>query len=116
MVPLTPSRLGAIYTMLLEFPPFNRWKMPKPKDVEFKVLTKKDRFGDWTHDGGLHIIRVSKPKHGHLVNVIGTVAHEMVHLHQYETGTFDDGNPHNETFHEIARQICERFGFDVGQF
>ena len=113
---LTPKRLRAVYGMLLAFPPFSRWKMPEPEEVDFVVLRGKELCGEWTLDDPTHQIRISKPRHAHFINVVMTMAHEMVHLHQYEARTYNDDDPHNEAFHTAAAQICEIFGFDVGQF
>jgi SprT-like family len=113
---LTPKRLRAVYEMLLAFPPFSRWNMAAPEDVTFIVLKGKEICGEWVFDDPTHQIRISKPRHAHLINVIMTMAHEMVHLHQYETGVYNDEDPHDEAFHAAAAQICDIFGFDVGQF
>ena len=44
------------------------------------------------------------------------MAHEMIHMRQRLTKTETKGAEHNAEFHQLAKLVCRRLGFDLGQF
>ena len=115
MLQLTPERLAAVYDMLRAFPPFCRWQLPPASVVKFHILKTDKWQADWWLEGNTHHIRVSEKKHGHLVSLIESMAHEMVHVRQRIAKTETKGD-HNAEFRKLAERICKALGFDVGQF
>lgn len=109
------ARIAAVYEMWRAFPPFSRWNLPPSSEVAFHVLRTNQLDGDWWYDGERHHIRVSAVRHAHMVSLLDTVAHEMVHLHQHQSGTATNA-VHNADFRRIAGRICKLYGFDEGKF
>lgn len=60
-------------------------------------------------------IMVSAALNGHLLNVLQTLAHEMVHLAQHHSGTAGRYE-HNRDFLRRAKLICRSFGWDERVF
>lgn len=114
-IPLTSEVLAASYDLLRETPPFLSWNLPPSEDVEFKVTRVKKTWGDYHMTAaGLHCIRLSDKKHGHLPLLLATMAHEMIHLHMGHSGM--KGAVHGEAFQKLARQVCAVHGFDPKAF
>lgn len=113
---LTPERLAAVYEMLRSFPPFSRWKLPPASEVKFHTLKTDKWQADWWIEGDTHHVRLSEPKHHHLISLIASMAHEMVHVQQRVAKTETRGAEHNDDFKKRALQVCKAFGFDYGQF
>lgn len=109
---LTPAVLAAAYDYLATTEPFCRWNLPDSEDVSFRVTRHRDR---WAHyilrpDGKPEIV-VSAKFIGRSSSLIETMAHEMVHLHQAQSG-MENAAQHNRAFRKIARRVCEIHGFD----
>lgn len=117
---LTPEMLEAAYEYLRASPPFRGWNLPHADQVSFRVLGARDRFG---HFRGRHRrargdsfseIAIS----GRMVKsselLIATMAHEMIHLYQDETGAAR--GQHNAAFRKLARRVCAIHGFPPGEF
>ncbi len=115
-IPLTTDTLRAAYDYLTTTPPFNRWNLPDADDIGFKVA-KDPHLSGW-HDvkKKRQIIAISSACVGHTSNLIGTMAHEMLHLHQELTGQATPGVGHNAAFHHDAEIICAIHGFDHKAF
>ena len=111
---LTPEMLAAAYDYLQTTPPFCDWNLPDSEDVTFKVTRFPAKFGDWSYNGR-HIIRVS----GKLVvttnNLLQTLAHEMIHVHE-DHNRCSSRSEHSAAFREWATEVCEIHGWDPGLF
>lgn len=110
---LTPEVLEAAYSFLLTTPPFRTWKLPPADEVEFHVVRDPTMYGDCVIDGETPVIRVSERKNGHVQTLLATLAHELVHLRQFQ---LDDSANHNALFHKLARKVCLHHGFDPKSF
>lgn len=113
---LTPERLASVYTMLLAWPPFNRWNLPKTDEVKFRVLRTKHWDADWWIEGGKHHVRVSEGRASHLTTIVQAMAHEMIHVKQHGDGSETKGVEHNADFQRIAQNLCKQYGWDFKQF
>ncbi len=103
------------YAHLRELPPFDRWALPSPDQVEFGILVGRDHAV--YHNDGMHRIAVNDLTHTTHEQVMQTVAHEMVHLHQELVGRLPfKKDPHNADFRRWARLICKEFGWNVQTF
>ena len=120
-LPLTPEMLVQAYEYLRASPPFCQWHLPEADEVSFKVLQARDRFGHFRgrHErprrrNGFSEIAIS----AHLVSstelLISTMAHEMIHLYQDETG--GARGHHNPQFRRLAKRVCVLHGFDFADF
>lgn len=108
---LSPAILIAAYEYFRATPPFARWKLPPPEDVQFHVTGHLDRYGDCgPTDDGQHCIRASGKMIDHTITLMGTMAHEMVHLKlEYEGHR---GGDHGREFMRLWRLVCKHHGFD----
>ena len=118
----TPKQLKAIYTMLLEMPPFQRWGLPEPNKVKFVIVNDPQSHGHYVppEDTEKHEIAINSYSHTTLLDHIMTVAHEMGHMRQAAIGrlpdTHDQVKVHNHSWQRIARVICEALGFPAANF
>jgi len=116
---LTPDIIEGAYRYLAITPPYRRWKMPHPDDVEFHVIRLTDRRGDWNcyqkTKGGGHIIRISEKLIGRTHSLIEAVAHEMVHMRCEMLGDKTSA-PHGGNWKRLAAQVCRHHGFDPKLF
>ena len=119
----TPKRMRAIYTMLCQMPPFERWDLPPPHKIKFIILNDPEQHGHYWHsddDSDRHEIALNVFKHITLQDHIMLVAHEMGHMRQARIGRLPDSieqsKLHNSAWQRIARTICEALGFPVGDF
>jgi hypothetical protein len=51
-IQLTPERCAAVYECLRQFKPFNRWRLPSAKSVEFRTPQRADIMGEHVHAPG----------------------------------------------------------------
>jgi hypothetical protein len=109
------------YEYLRVSPPFCRWSLPHADQVMFRVLGAKDRFGHFRGrhrkargDDGFSEIAISAPLVNSTDVLISTMAHEMIHLYQDETGTAR--GHHNPKFRKLAKRVCAIHGFDPESF
>lgn len=116
-VPLTEETLRAAYAYLDTTPPFSEWNLPDADDVHFRV-TKSDLYlGMYENDGSRHTIIISERKVGHTKTLMAVMAHEMVHLHQLQSGMFKkNGNHHDSVFRKLGEQVSRVHGFDPKEF
>ena len=91
---LTPEMLEGAYEYLRVSPPFCRWGLPHADHVMFRVMGAKDRFGHFRGrhrkalgDDGFSEIAISAGLVRSTELLLCTMAHEMIHLYQDETGT-----------------------------
>lgn len=100
--------------MLKELPPFNRWTLPESSRLMFEITDHSSRFGDYS--SAAKTIRVSLLRVQSFQGLLKTVAHEMIHVNQDFTGKWPKRNAHNAAFCKKAKQVCEIFNFDPGEF
>lgn len=118
-LPLTPSRLEAMYDCLRAFPPFSKWGLPEGKDIQqFRVTNHSGQEGHYTRYIGTnkHIISVSAKRIGHFSSLAQVMAHEMIHLKQGISKTETPNATHNAEFWRMAKSVCKRFGWDEKTF
>jgi hypothetical protein len=118
---LTPEMLESAYEYLRVSPPFCRWGLPHADQVMFRVMGTKDRFGHFrgrhrraSGDDGFSEIAISAGMVRSSDVLISTMAHEMIHLYQDETGTAR--GHHNPKFLKLAKRVCAIHGFDPESF
>ncbi|HEY0266725.1 MAG TPA: SprT-like domain-containing protein [Rhizomicrobium sp.] len=118
---LTPEMLENAYEYLRVSPPFCRWNLPDADQVMFRVMGRRDRFGHFrgrhrraTGDDGFSEIAISAGMVRSSDLLISTMAHEMIHLYQDETGTAR--GHHNPEFLRLAKRVCRIHGFDYENF
>lgn len=112
---LTPAMLESAYELLRQTPPFRRWKLPHPDDLEFRAtpLVDNDQGELRKKSDGSYCITVNPNRHKTLWATIMTLAHEMAHIRQEQLGRRDH---HGASFQKLADQICAHHVFDRGQF
>lgn len=115
MLPINTWRLASVYEMLRAWPPFSRWKLPPADQVTFHVIRSKTAFGRWWIDGDRHHVEISEKLHGHMLGLVMTVAHEMIHMKQRISRT-ETRAEHNAEFQRLAKRVCTIHGFDLGPF
>jgi hypothetical protein len=118
---LTTEMLEGAYEYLRVSPPFCSWGLPHADQVMFRVLGAKDRFGHFRGrhrkaqgDDGFSEIAISAGLVKSTDLLISTMAHEMIHLYQDETGTAR--GHHNPKFRKLAKRVCAIHGFDPESF
>jgi len=111
---LTPDILASAYDFLRTTPPFKSWRLPEADDVAFHVVRDPAIYADFgVDDDGGPLIRVSLAKNGHTVTLLQSMAHEMIHLRQFQTG---DKETHGPRFQKVAAKVCAVHGFDHKTF
>lgn len=111
---MTPELMEASYELLRAAPPFNRWKLPHPDTLMFRVTNSRDMWGGfnaWTN--GDKEIFVSAFFVRSLDELNRTMAHEMVHLRQDMLGRRDS---HGPFYQRHAALVCRRHGWDLATF
>ncbi len=117
---LTPEMLEGAYEYLRVSPPFSAWGLPHADHVSFRVMGARDRYG---HFRGRHRkargddfseIAISAGLVKTTDLLLSTMAHEMIHLYQDETGTAR--GHHNPKFRKLAKRVCKIHGFDPETF
>ena len=115
---LTPAILELAYAYLAETPPFRKWNLPPVEDVKFTVTQSVNRHGRCiSYEGSEYEIEISAKTHNHTNSLMETMAHEMVHVHERQTGMRKNGQRHHtKVFIALAKEVCDAHGFDSGQF
>lgn len=116
---VTPKRLRAVYAMLREMPPFDRWDLPPPGEVRFFVVTKPDQQAGYNRSAkGKHSIGINADMHASILHLIRSTSHELGHMRQDLLGrrpaTKDE--QHNREFRRLGRLICRDLGLDSENF
>lgn len=116
-VPLTKETLEAIYELVRATPPFNRWNLPESEDIRFVVVKTQNLYGyyDYNRKTKEHTIGISANKNGYLHSLIETMSHELIHVHERQTGMCKPSQ-HSAAFRRIAAQVCKIHGFDPKRF
>lgn len=112
---LTPETLAGAYDYLCATEPFKGWNLPASEDVAFSVVRSPSLRGWYKCVSGKHVIAISSRCIGFSDNLIRTMAHEMVHLHQRDSRMETNGE-HNAAFLKLAARICSIHGFDPKLF
>ena len=114
---LTPQVLRQAYDLLSATEPFVRWNLPDAEDVKFTVAKDRTCFG-W-HDKkakGPHRIAVSSARVGTLFVLLATMAHEMVHVHEFQIG-LRGAAENTVSFKKFAAEVCKAHTcFDLKSF
>ena len=105
---ITIETCKAVYRMLTALPPFNKYELPRPSEIDFLVVDDPDIYGSYSPEP--HCITISTSKLSHLVTLEKTMAHEMVHLILYLQGKRYE--LHNKTFYKLTYQIAELYGWE----
>lgn len=115
---LTPELLRQAYDFLRAAAPISGWRLPPGEKVEFRVIRAHGILGQhiYSTEVGCHRIDISERGAGHLISLIETMAHEMIHLRQSIDGTASAKAVHNAAFHRIAKRLCATLGFDPKRF
>lgn len=118
MFRVTAARVRDAYGYLRSLPPFNKWDLPAPGALEFRLSRDVSQHGAFEQDGKRAII-VNPETHVTLDALLITVAHEMVHLRQAVLGrlnTATQAKAHNAEFQRWAKSVCVAMGWDPQRF
>jgi hypothetical protein len=105
---ITVESCKAVYRMLCNLPPFNKYKLPTPSEIEFLVVDDPSMYGQYQPEP--HCITISSAKMSQLQTLEKTMAHEMVHLILYLQGKRYE--LHNKNFYKLTYQIAEIYGWE----
>lgn len=113
---LTPTILAKSYDLLRSTPPFDKWNLPEPEDITFKVRNVPHLRGQYVrYVGGKHEIMMSSANIDTLQWLTMTMGHEMIHLHQGETG-METKAQHNTAFKKLAERVSRIHTWDRKMF
>ena len=105
---ITVESCKAVYRMLRELPPFNKYELPTPSEIEFLVVDDPAMYGQYQPEP--HCITISSAKQSYLQTLEKTIAHEMVHLILYLQGKRYE--LHNKNFYKLTYQIADIYGWE----
>lgn len=104
--------LAQTYDRLRSTPPFDRWNLPEPEDVLFKVGHTPLLRGEYSRTtDGRHVIMISDATIGSLHWLDMTMAHEMIHLYQGNVG-METAASHNKAFQKLADRVSSIHTWD----
>lgn len=113
---ITPEIIQGAYDFLATTEPFCKWGLPEGHDITF-VVGKEYLYGWYQQQGDKHVIAVCPKRVKRTDCLIETVAHEMVHLYERETGIDKSSKAeHSKAFKIHAALVCKHHGFDEGRF
>ena len=121
-VMLNKDILRTAYAYLNETEPFVKWNLPDADDVDFSVKDSKKHAAKChppeCTQSGRYLIEVAERHHEGTLNLMETMAHEMVHIHEFQAciPRTDGKHLHGKVFKAYAKQVCEAHGFDIAQF
>lgn len=110
-LPLTVDNLRTAYDYLNSTQPFLKWNLPDSEDVKFTVGRDANLWGWYQRKSGVHTIGMSRRFIGTTDNLMRTMAHEMIHLHEAHAGACGSGQ-HSAAFRRWAAEVCRHHGFD----
>lgn len=110
----TPEMLERAYDYLRASPPFRKWKLPDPDDVEFRVNASRQYAGHERKYPTHYEIAVSVECLSTTDALMRILAHEMVHVRCDMLGA--KGYGHGAQFRKLAKQVCQHHGFDEKLF
>jgi hypothetical protein len=105
---ITVESCKAVYDMLRHLPPFNKYELPRPSEIEFIVVDDPDMYGSYSPEP--HCITMSTAKQSYLQTFEKTMAHEMVHLILYLQGKRYE--LHNKNFYKLTHQVAAIYGWE----
>jgi hypothetical protein len=105
---ITVETCRAVYNMLRHLPPFNKYELPRPSEIEFIVVDDPALYGQFIP--APHTITISTAKNSHLQTFERTMAHEMVHMLLYLQGKRYE--LHNKNFYKLTYQVAEIYGWE----
>ena len=108
---ITPQHVAAVYEMLRQFKPFDRWKLPEAETVGFHVKAIRDHGLYWYDNG--HNITVSSLLVDSPHSLLDVTAHEVIHMRQQLRG---EKLNHNSEFRRLSQQVCREFMWDAKRF
>jgi len=109
----TPKSLEAMYIMLCQLKPMNRWALPNTADIKFVVTNDEDCYGSYVYDEDMHIITISKAKCSHLETILKTLAHECIHCKiAGPSGNGEGWDKHHAKFKMFSKSVANEFGWD----
>jgi hypothetical protein len=106
---ITPQTIQAIYEMLIQLPPFNKWNLPPSSKVIFEVTNDPTCYGEYEPEP--HTIRISSAKLSFLDHVVRTMAHELIHLRLYMKGS-KSWDKHDKVFLSLSSKVALQMGYD----
>jgi hypothetical protein len=106
---VTPQTVQAIYEMLIQVPPFNRWDLPPSKDVNFEVNNDPSCYGEYEPDP--HTIRISSARLSFIDHIIRTTAHELIHMRLYIKNS-KSWDKHDKVFKTLSHRVATQLGYD----
>lgn len=112
-IPVTADTVKAVYTCLLAFPPFNRWRLPLPDSLTFYAVPYTSEWGEYNAER--KTLRISMAKVSTFQSLVLAVAHEMVHVREDVAGRWAKKHD-NAYFKKLADQVCRTFEFDRANF
>jgi len=111
-VGITVDTLAAAYDLLRVTSPFRGLRLPPSHDIIFQ-LTKDKALAGYCNLTDATMISISSHFHSHLQPLLVTMAHEMIHLHEFRKyGKAGHGEP----FQKLAARVCRAHGFDPKVF
>ena len=105
---ITVETCKAVYNMLRQLPPFNKYELPRPSEIEFIVVNDPELYGSYCPEP--HCITISTAKQSHLQTLQQTIAHEMVHLILYLQGKRYE--LHNKNFYKLTHEVANIYGWE----
>ena len=113
----TSKNLEAIYCLICQLPPVNKWKMPSTAEIDFKVADKvfhdgAECFATYTFDGetDLHEILISREMNTNFTILLSSMLHECIHMRRSKKS--EDWYLHDSTFKKYAKIICKEYGLN----
>ena len=106
---VTPQTVQAIYEMLIQLPPFNRWNLPPSSKVNFEVTNDQNCYGEYEPEP--HTIRISSAKLSFIDHIVRTTAHELIHMRLYMKGS-KSWDKHDAVFNELSHKVATQLGYD----
>ena len=110
---LSEDDIEDAYEFLRHRHPYNKWDLPLPLKIRFKVTHSRMSMGEYDVDP--HKIMVSCRQIHNYTELLETVAHEMVHL-ACEIKDHCFHPEHDKNFKRLARQVCTAFGWKLETF
>ena len=105
---ITVETCRAVYRMLTQLPPFNKYELPRPSEIEFLVVDDPELYGSYSPEP--HCITISTAKQSHLQTFERTMAHEIVHMILYLQGK--RYLLHNKNFYKLTYQAAGIYGWE----
>jgi hypothetical protein len=111
-VGISVDTLAAAYELLKVTTPFRGLRLPASHDIIFQ-LTKDKALAGYCNLTDATMISISSHFHSQLQPLLVTMAHEMIHLHEFRK--YGKAG-HGETFQKLAARVCRAHGFDPKVF